>query len=119
MSKEEAKIDEDGMLQSGLTHPFSLKENKDTKKVRVYDNRINYENQREIRPRGIRSKEEGDLLLSRVNNRVDDLFAKLAHLEVKRSQRSKDRIERLLGREQKKEGDLGLELVFNNIARNE
>ena len=118
MSKEEAKIDEDGILQIGLIPSFLLNQNKNTKKARVHDNRKNHANQREIRPRGIRSKEEGDLLLSRVNNRVDDLFAKLAYLEVKCSQRSKDRIERLLGRAEKKGGELGLELVFY-IAHNE
>ena len=117
MSKEEAKIDEDGTLVSELTPAFSLNEHFDTKEASIDDNREN-ENEREIRPRGIRSKEEGDLLLSRVNNRVDDLFAKLAYLEVKCSQRSKDRIERLLGRAEKKGGELGLELVFY-IAHNE
>lgn len=117
MSKEEAKIDEDGTLVSELTPPFSLNEHFNTKEASIDDDREN-ENEREIRPKGIRSKEEGDLLISRVNNRVDDLFAMLAQLEMKRSRRSKDRIDRLLGQMQTKEGELGLELEFT-IAHNE
>ena len=117
MSKEEAKIDEDGILVSELRPPFSLNEHFNAKEASIDDDREN-ENEREIRPKGIRSKEEGDLLISRVNNRVDDLFAMLAQLEMKRSQRSKDRIDRLLGQMQTKEGELGLELEFT-IAHNE